>query len=162
MKVVGMVLLLGVALALAADLPGGAAFAAPEDAKWYGNEPTRLDGRISRVRDRGKERLASANSRIAKNTAAINETTARVELVEQKVKDADDRIEEIGALSSALDFQRPLSGKTFRLGLGTAAFEGEAAFAIGLTAQKGAFDAAVGVSTTGDETMGKGSVGVSF
>jgi hypothetical protein len=163
MKVVGMVWLAALAAAMAGNVMAEEASAPPEErAKANFHDATRLDRRITRVRENGKRDLRKTNGRVAENAKAIEANSERIDLLEKSLKAPEDKIDEVGALAAALDFERPLTGKAFRLALGTATYEGEAALALGLTAQKGTFDAAVGVSTTGDETLGKASVGVSF
>jgi hypothetical protein len=127
--------------------------------------------------------IGSADNAIEKNSRAISHNTTAIEqnasAIEQQAEYTttlqlrmdslthrtdvlENRIDDISALSSSLDFQRPEAGKHFRLGLGSGVYRESSAIALMLTGQASDWDFGLGVATTGGETLGKASVGYSF
>ena len=107
--------------------------------------------------------LYSVNS-IA-NTALDNRVSAidnRLTSLETKVGKLSKRIDQVGALSAALDLEMPAPGKNFRLGISTGIFGNQVAIGTGLTTRIKDFDIGAGVAFSGDLLMAKASAGVSW
>lgn len=88
-------------------------------------------------------------------------TETRLDLVEQDISILSKRIDQVGALSAAIDIQRPIAGKSFRIGADVGVFRDQAAVGISASgvSKSQPIDFGVGLATTGSETMGKASVG---
>lgn len=99
---------------------------------------------------------------IATNSERITENANSITELDEKISHLDEELKRGVAMVAALDFERPLPGKTYRLALGGGSYESESAVALGLTAVKGSMDFGVGVAMSGSDTLAKGSVGFSF
>lgn len=108
--------------------------------------------------------LASvADPRISALETRVDDHEQRLLSLETEISRLDRRINQVGALSAAMDIQRPVSGKTFRLGADLGHFRGETAIGIsasGIIGNK--IDVGIGFATTRDEKMGKASIGINW
>jgi hypothetical protein len=109
------------------------------------------------------KKIGRSNSgQVQQNTLAIAKQAAEIDRLDHEVSKLDTRVSDATALSSALDFQRPKEGKPMRVSLGSALYDDRSAVGVGLTAVYRDLDMAVGFSSTGDESLGKASIGFSF
>jgi hypothetical protein len=119
-------------------------------------------GELTEASSRNTKQIDKNSEAIEQNHAEIERNTKQIAEITEEMDQLDRKLDRTVALVAALDFERPLAGKTARFSLGSSVFEGKSAVGFGLTAVKGVFDTALGISTTGDETLGKASIGVSF
>jgi len=106
---------------------------------------------------------------ISTNSQSISNNTGQIALNAQTLLNLDKKIDKVEddlikgmSLFSAMDFQRPVDGKTFRLSIGTGSYQGESALGLSLTAVINSIDFSVGVATAGSKEAGKASIGFSF
>jgi len=103
--------------------------------------------------------IATNTTNISSNTTQISNLSNRVDANSSRIKSLDGKIDKVGALAAALDLQRPIDGKTFRIAFDLGAYEDEIAYAVTFTTVKGRFDLVGGIAFTSGETMGKVSAG---
>jgi len=103
------------------------------------------------------------------NTAAIASHDSRISSLEDKtdllsyrIEELDDKIGRVGAMAAALNIQRPLDGKKFRVGMDVGFYDGKTAIGIAGSTVAGNVDIGGGVAFTGGEVMGKAGVGFNW
>ena len=106
--------------------------------------------------------ISTNTTNISSNTTQINNLSNRADANSARINSLDGKIDKVGALAAALDLQRPIDGKTFRLALDLGSYEDEIAYAVTLTTVKGRFDLGGGVALTSGEIMGKVSLGLNW
>jgi hypothetical protein len=111
---------------------------------------------------RNSSEINALKTEVAQNSRDIEETQLRVDDLKLRIDKVDEEASQGTALLSAVDFQRPLEGKKFRLGLGTGAYNGESAFGVSLTTVVGQFDLSIGGAASGGDALGKAAVGYSW
>lgn len=119
--------------------------------------------------DKNQTAIRSNRAHIQRNTSSIENNRLGIQQNQTDIRDLNSRVDRLDskissgiALLAALDFVRPLEGKTHRVGIGGGNFEGHSAVSVGLTSVFDEVDLSVGVGTTGEETLGKVSFGFSF
>lgn len=124
-----------------------------------------LDGRLTGV----EGGLSAMDGRVTglegRMTGAENRLGAvegRLDLQDQKLQELADEIETVAAMAAAIDIQRPLPGKTFRVGVSGGAYQSTTAVGLSLSGQAGPWDVGVGGSTANGEVMGKAAAGFSW
>lgn len=117
---------------------------------------------VNKQESANAKQIAKNTRQIAANTAAIEANTREVEDLNDKVDDLDDKNDSNVAAMGAIDFQRPLPGKSTRLALGAGAAGDKAALGLSLSVVKSAMDISLGVGSAEDASVAKGSIGFSF
>ena len=102
------------------------------------------------------------SSMIAQNAQALVAHDQAVQSLNARVDKLETGLTRGIALLAALDFARPAEGKWLRVSVGTGTYDSETTAGLGMTVVHGRFDLSAGVATTGSESLGKASVGVSF
>ncbi len=92
----------------------------------------------------------------------IDAFVAQQEASNQQAHDDQIRTQKGVAMASALSIMAPAPGATNRLALGTAAFSGQGAVSINYTHQSGGIDMSFAAAFSGNQTLGKAAVGVSW
>lgn len=110
-----------------------------------------LDGRVTGL----EGRMTGAENR-------LDGVEGRLDLQEQKLQELADEIETVAAMAAAIDIQRPLPGKTFRVGVSGGAYQSTTAVGLSLSGQAGPWDVGVGGSTANGQVMGKAAAGFSW
>ena len=131
-----------------------ASAAADRNARAIAAQETVLDDAVAQINFQSY-RMGEFSLQLADHGAAISDLYGRVERLDRKIARA-------AALFGAMDFQRPLPGKTFRVGMGGGTYDDESAVGWTFTAVVGPVDLSVGAALASGEYGGKASVGFSF
>lgn len=100
-------------------------------------------------------RLSSVESR-------LDSVETRLDGQDEKIRELADEIETVAAMAAAIDLQRPMPGKSFRVGVTTGVYQSTTALGVSLTGQTGSWDVGIGGSTANGQVLGKAGVGFSW
>ena len=101
-------------------------------------------------------------AQVASLSNGVNTNSTRIDSLTSKVRALDNKIDVVGALAAALEIERPIEGKTFRLGADVGFFGTETALGVSFSAIKGSVDFGGGIAFASNERMGKASVGLNW
>ena len=82
--------------------------------------------------------------------------------LDKQYSQLSDKVDKVGALAAALEIERPVSGKMYRLGADLGFFGDETAVGLSFSTIRGPWDGGAGVAFASGETMGKVSAGFNW
>jgi hypothetical protein len=134
-------LLSTVSLASKNDYSSSAIYQLPPD---LSPQVSKLGGRVDNL----DKRVGHLDKRVDKLDAGLNKLS--------------DKVDKVGALAAALEIERPIDGKTFRLGMDVGFFEDETALGLSFSTIRGRWDGGAGVAFADGVQMGKVSAGINW
>ena len=121
------------------------------------------DPAFLRLRSASTSELSNAIIRLDNTMARVEDDMRDLsEKIDNLNSELNEKINEVAALSAALDFQRPAPGKNYRVFTGFGQFQGKTAIGVGVTGVFRDFDYGIGASFSANQILTKGSVGWSF
>jgi hypothetical protein len=105
---------------------------------------------------------SNLNGRVNNLNGRVNNLDKRVDKLGAGLNKLSDKVDKVGALAAALDVERPIDGKTFRLGMDVGFFEDETALGLSFSTIRGRWDGGAGVAFADGVQMGKVSAGINW
>ena len=120
--------------------------------------PPDLSGPVAAL----SENVSSIEKNVSGLNSRVNNLSHRVDQLDTGLNDLNDKVDQVGALAAALEIERPIAGKTFRLGADVGFFGDETAVGLSFSTIRGRWDGGAGIAFARDESMGKVSAGLNW